>query len=93
MFAAQKCSRIPGTPWCYEILAGFNRGEKFLLAIVLVNGDRHEGPFYVRQPFEGGRREARYEAGELLRWWLADEAMGRPLAGLQCRPARSIIES
>ncbi len=32
--------------------------------------------------FEGGRLEARDEAGELLRWWLADEAMGRPLAGL-----------
>ena len=32
--------------------------------------------------FEGGRLEARNEGGELLRWWLADEAMGRPLAGL-----------
>jgi hypothetical protein len=32
--------------------------------------------------FEGGRLEARNEAGELLRWWLADEAMGWPLAGL-----------
>lgn len=32
--------------------------------------------------FEGGRLEARNEAGELLRWWLADEAMGRPLAAL-----------
>ncbi|RZS80776.1 hypothetical protein [Pigmentiphaga kullae] len=32
--------------------------------------------------FEGGRLEARDETGELLRWWLADEAMGRPLAAL-----------
>lgn len=32
--------------------------------------------------FESGRLEARNEAGEVLRWWLADEAMGRPLAGL-----------
>lgn len=32
--------------------------------------------------FEDGRLEARDEAGELLRSWLADEAMGRPLAGL-----------
>ncbi|MGY8573898.1 hypothetical protein [Paracidovorax citrulli] len=32
--------------------------------------------------FESGRLEARNEAGELLRWWLADEAMGRPLAAL-----------
>lgn len=30
--------------------------------------------------FESGRLEARNEAGELLRWWLADEAMGRPPA-------------
>ena len=34
-----------------EILAGFNQGDKFLRAIVVVDGDRHEGPFYVRQPF------------------------------------------
>lgn len=32
--------------------------------------------------FEGGRLEAHDEAGELLRWWLADEAMGEPLAAL-----------
>lgn len=32
--------------------------------------------------FESGRLEARNEAGELLRWWLADEAMGGPLAAL-----------
>lgn len=30
--------------------------------------------------FDGGRLEARDEAGELLRCWLADEAMGGPLA-------------
>jgi len=34
-----------------EILAGFNQGDKFHRAIVVVDGDRHEGPFYVRQPF------------------------------------------
>ncbi|MCW3202180.1 hypothetical protein NWE50_19635 [Morganella morganii] len=32
--------------------------------------------------FESGRLEAHNEAGELLRWWLADETMGRPLAAL-----------
>lgn len=32
--------------------------------------------------FEKGRLEARNKAGELLRWWLADEAIGRPFAGL-----------
>ena len=34
-----------------EILYGLNQADKFILAIVLVDGDRHEGPFYVRQPF------------------------------------------
>ena len=34
-----------------EILYGLNQQDKFILAIVLVDGDRHEGPFYVRQPF------------------------------------------
>jgi hypothetical protein len=34
-----------------EILYGLNQSDKFILAIVLVDGDKHEGPFYVRQPF------------------------------------------
>jgi SNF2 family DNA or RNA helicase len=34
-----------------EILYGLNQSDKFILAIVLVDGERHEGPFYVRQPF------------------------------------------
>lgn len=34
-----------------EILYGLNQADKFILAIVLVDGDMHEGPFYVRQPF------------------------------------------
>lgn len=34
-----------------EILYGLNQQDKFILAIVLVDGDRHEGPFYVTQPF------------------------------------------
>lgn len=34
-----------------EILYGLNQQDKFMLAIVLVDGDQHEGPFYVRQPF------------------------------------------
>jgi superfamily II DNA or RNA helicase len=35
-----------------EILYGLNQADKFLLAIVLVDGDQHEGPFYVRNPFK-----------------------------------------
>ena len=34
-----------------EILYGLNQADKFILAIVLVDGEKHEGPFYVRQPF------------------------------------------
>lgn len=32
--------------------------------------------------FEGGHLVARNQAGAVLRTWLADEAMGRPLADL-----------
>jgi hypothetical protein len=34
-----------------EILYGLNQQDKFILAIVLVDGDQHEGPFYVTNPF------------------------------------------
>lgn len=35
-----------------EILYGLNQAEKFILAIVVVDGDDHEGPHYVRNPFD-----------------------------------------
>jgi superfamily II DNA or RNA helicase len=34
-----------------EILYGLNQAEKFVLAIVIVDGEAHEGPFYIRNPF------------------------------------------
>jgi hypothetical protein len=34
-----------------EILYGLNQTDKFILAIVVVEGDRHHGPYYVRKPF------------------------------------------
>ena len=34
-----------------EILYGLNQQDKFILAIVLVDGHQHEGPFYVVKPF------------------------------------------
>ena len=34
-----------------EILYGLNQADKFILAIVLVDGERYEGPFYVKHPF------------------------------------------
>lgn len=34
-----------------EIIYSLNQSEKFILAIVIVNGDSYEGPFYIRNPF------------------------------------------
>jgi hypothetical protein len=34
-----------------EILYGLNQQDKFILAIVLVDGEQCEGPFYDTQPF------------------------------------------
>ncbi|HCF05834.1 MAG TPA: RNA helicase [Desulfomicrobiaceae bacterium] len=34
-----------------EILYGLNQADKFILAIVLVDGERYEGPYYIRKPF------------------------------------------
>jgi hypothetical protein len=36
-----------------EILYGLNQQDKFILAIVLVEGDGHEGPYpyYIHKPF------------------------------------------
>ncbi len=34
-----------------EIMYGLNQKDKFILAIVLVDGDQVDGPYYVRQPF------------------------------------------
>lgn len=34
-----------------EILYGLNQADKFILAIVIVDGDDHEAPHYVRNPF------------------------------------------
>ena len=34
-----------------EVLYGLNQQEKFILAVVVVDGNNHEGPFYVTRPF------------------------------------------
>ncbi|MBD5801785.1 RNA polymerase-associated protein RapA [Azoarcus sp. Aa7] len=34
-----------------EVFAGFNQGEKFVLAVVIVDGEHHEGPYYIARPF------------------------------------------
>ena len=30
---------------------GLNQSDKFILAIVVVDGDDYEGPFYIKRPF------------------------------------------
>lgn len=36
-----------------EMLYAFNQGDKSVLAIVLVDeDDSHEGPYYIRRPFD-----------------------------------------
>lgn len=35
-----------------EICAAINQKDKFILAIVLVDGEDYEGPFYIRNPFD-----------------------------------------
>ncbi|MBF0121373.1 MAG: DUF3883 domain-containing protein [Desulfobacterales bacterium] len=35
-----------------EILASLNQPEKYVLAIVLIDGENLEGPYYLRQPFD-----------------------------------------
>ena len=34
-----------------EILYGLNQADKFILAIVVVDGEEYQGPFYIRNPF------------------------------------------
>jgi hypothetical protein len=55
-----------------EVLYAFNQGDKFVLAIVLVDGDdSFEGPIYIRRPFDRepgwGVSSLNYNLQELLR--------------------------
>jgi hypothetical protein len=53
-----------------EIIYALNQTDKFLLAIVIVDGDSHEGPYYVRNPFQTepdfGVASINYSLDELL---------------------------
>jgi len=48
--------RVKGAPTITvtknEILASFNQPERFILAIVLIDGESTEGPYYLRKPFD-----------------------------------------
>ncbi|MFC1334840.1 MAG: DUF3883 domain-containing protein [gamma proteobacterium symbiont of Clathrolucina costata] len=53
-----------------EIIYGLNQTKKFILAIVIVDGDSHEGPFYIKNPFaqepEFGVASINYDLKDLL---------------------------
>ena len=53
-----------------EILYALNQTDKFILAIVIVDGEEYEGPFYVRNPFtkepDFGVASINYDLGDLL---------------------------
>jgi hypothetical protein len=54
-----------------EMLYAFNQGDKFILAIALVDeGDRVDGPHYIRNPFDRepgwGVASINYNLGDLL---------------------------
>ena len=35
-----------------EITYALNQADKFILAVVIVDGDTFEGPFYIKNPFQ-----------------------------------------
>ncbi len=53
-----------------EILYALNQAEKFLLAIVIVDDDKHDGPHYIRNPFKSepdiGASSINYDLADLL---------------------------
>lgn len=53
-----------------EIVYGLNQSDKFILAIVIVDGHSYEGPFYLRNPFnqepEFGVASINYDLEDLL---------------------------
>ncbi len=60
-----------------EIIYGLNQADKFILAIVIVDGDVYEGPFYIKHPFksepEFGISSINYDLNELLSHAVAPE--------------------
>jgi superfamily II DNA or RNA helicase len=54
-----------------EILYALNQKSKFILAVVLVDGDKVEGPYYIRNPFDKepdfGEESRNYQIANLLK--------------------------
>ena len=53
-----------------EIIYGLNQSDKFILAIVIVDNDSHDGPYYIKNPFTAepdfGVASINYDLSELL---------------------------
>ena len=53
-----------------EIIYGLNQTEQFILAIVIVDGENHDGPYYIKNPFKQepdfGVASINYDLDELL---------------------------
>ena len=53
-----------------EIIYGLNQSDKFILAIVIVDGEEHEGPYYIKEPFgqepDFGVASINYDLSDLL---------------------------
>lgn len=53
-----------------EIIYGLNQADKFILAIVIVDGDEFEGPYYIKKPFtvepDFGVASINYDLSDLL---------------------------
>ena len=60
-----------------EIIYGLNQADKFILAIVIVDGDAHEGPYYIKDPFsqepDFGVASINYELKDLMSMAVAPE--------------------
>ena len=53
-----------------EIIYALNQSDKFILAVVIVDGEEYDGPYYIRDPFnlepEFGVASINYELKDLL---------------------------
>ena len=53
-----------------EIIYGLNQADKFILAIVIIDGEQYDGPYYVKAPFtkepDFGVASINYDLNELL---------------------------
>jgi len=53
-----------------EVIYGLNQADKFILAIVIIDGDKYDGPHYIKAPFtqepDFGVASINYDLNELL---------------------------